>query len=86
MNILSISDLRSQLPSAVNEVSIYMKRILVSVSGKPKAVLISLEELESLEETAEIMSTPGAYESILEGSLQAKNKEGIALDEYVMNS
>ncbi|MDA1316968.1 MAG: type II toxin-antitoxin system Phd/YefM family antitoxin [bacterium] len=83
MNILSISDLRSQLPTAVADVSTYMKRIAVSVSGKPKAVLISIDELESLEETAEIMSAPGAYESIMKGSAQAKKGEGITLDEYI---
>lgn len=81
--MLSISDLRSQLPSAIENVSAYMQRIVVSVSGKPKAVLISIDELESLEETAEIMSTEGAYESIREGSKYAQKGEGITFEEYV---
>lgn len=58
-----------------------MKRFVISVSGKPKAVVLSLEELESLEETAEILSTPGAYKKIKTGLCQAKKKKGLPLED-----
>lgn len=79
MDTIAISDFRSNLPSLINQVSEYMKRFVISVSGKPKAVVMSLEELESLEETAEILSDPTAYKKIKIGEKQAKLKKGILL-------
>lgn len=64
MDTIAVSYLRANLPSLIKQVSENLKRFIVTVSGKPKAVVISLDELESLEETAEILSTPGAYKSI----------------------
>lgn len=81
MTYIAISDLRSNLPRIIDEVSTHMKRVIVSVSGKPKAVVLSLEELESLEETAYILSIPGAYEKIKQGEKEAKKGKGILLED-----
>ena len=75
-NLISISDVRANLPELVTQVSNTMGRIIITVNGQPKATLVSAEELESLEETAEILSIPGAKESILRGLKQAKKKQG----------
>ena len=53
---------------------------LRTISGKPKAVLLSLEELESLEETAEIFSIPQALQKIKKGSAEIKKGKFITLD------
>jgi prevent-host-death family protein len=78
MNTIAISKFRSDLPQLIDDVSSYMKRLVITVSGKPKAVVLSLEELESLEETAEISAIPGARQSILKGLKQAKKGQGIS--------
>ncbi len=80
MDTIAISDLRANLPRLVNQVAERFRRFVVTVSGRPKAVLISLDELESLEETAEILSLPGAYEKIKKGAVETKKGEGITLD------
>lgn len=77
MNTIAISQFRSNLPKLINEVDTYMKRLVISVSGKPKAVVLSLDELESLEETAEVLVILGAKKSILIGLKQAKKRQGI---------
>ncbi|MFH0979654.1 MAG: type II toxin-antitoxin system Phd/YefM family antitoxin [Candidatus Roizmanbacteria bacterium] len=77
MNTISISQFRSNLPKLIDEVDTYMKRLVISVSGKPKAIVLSLDELESLEETAEILAIPGAKQSVLRGLKQAKKRQGI---------
>lgn len=82
MDTVAISDFRSNLPKLINKVSEQLERIVVTVSGKPKAVVISPEELESLEETAEILSTPGAYKKIMKGVKEAKKGKGIPLSEF----
>lgn len=79
MDTVAISDLRSNLPDIINKVSKNLSRIVVTVSGRPKAVVLSLEEIESLEETAEILSIPNAYEMIKKGEKQAKKSQGILL-------
>ena len=78
---VSISDARSNLPNLVTQVSNNLARIIITVNGKRKATLISSEELESLEETAEILSIPGAKASITRGLLQVKKKKGIPLSQ-----
>ena len=81
MDTIAISDLRANLPNLVSEVGEKLKRLIITVSGKPKAVLLSLDELESLEETAEVLSIPGALEKIKKGAIEAKKGKGILLSE-----
>ena len=66
-NTIAISDLRSNLPGFIKRVSGNLERFIVTVSGKPKAVVISADELESLEETAEILAIPKALQEIKKG-------------------
>ena len=80
-NLISISEARTNLPELVNKVSNNLSRIVITVSGQPKATLISAEELESLEETTEILSIPGAEKSIIEGRRQAGQGKGVSLSE-----
>lgn len=80
-NLISISDAREKLPNLVSRVSKYMDRVIITVKGQPKATLISAEELESLEETAEILAIPGVEKSIKQGIKEAKKGLGIPLSE-----
>lgn len=78
VNIISISNAREKLPTLVDKVSEGLERFLITVNNQPKAVMLSLEELESLEETLEIMAIPGATKSIKKGLNEAKMGRGIA--------
>ncbi len=75
-NLMSISDVRANLPDLVAKVSNTLGRVTITVNGQPKAILVSSEELESLEETAEILAIPGAKKSIKEGLKEAKKSQG----------
>lgn len=81
MNTVAISDFRSNLPALINHVSNRLERLVITISGKPKAVVISPEELESIEETAEILAIPNAYEKIMKGASEAKKGKGILLSQ-----
>lgn len=83
MNTISISEARNQLPNLIKNISKYMSRAYITVNGKPKAALLSMEELESIEETAEILAIPGARESILKGTKEIENGEYVTLDELL---
>ncbi|MBI2405496.1 type II toxin-antitoxin system prevent-host-death family antitoxin [Candidatus Microgenomates bacterium] len=80
-NILSVSDARAKLPRLVKEVNKNMDRVLITVKGQPKVAVLSVEELESLEETAEILAIPGALASTKRGLKQAKKRQGTLLSE-----
>ena len=80
-NQIPISDARANLPDLVDRVSKYLDRVVITVNGKPKATLVSAEELESLEETAEILAIPGAKESIKKGKKQIKEGKFVYLSD-----
>lgn len=80
---MSISDVRAKLPELIKKVSKYDSRVTITVGGKPMAVIVSAEELASWEETAEIMSIPGAKKSIVEGIKEAKEGKGTPLDKVL---
>ncbi|MCH7641429.1 type II toxin-antitoxin system prevent-host-death family antitoxin [Patescibacteria group bacterium] len=82
-NILAISQARAKLPSLVKKASENLERFFITVNGIPKAVVISAEELESLEETAEILATSRARSSIKKGVLEAKKGKGTPLRELI---
>jgi antitoxin YefM len=78
-NLISISDARADLPDIVAKISKNMDRIIITVNGQPKATLISAEELESIEETAEVLAIPGVKQSAIRGLRQAKKGQGVSL-------
>lgn len=81
-DLITISEARANLPSLINKVSEGLNRFMITVNNKPKAVVMSVEELESLEETAEILSIPGALKAIKTGHRQAQKRKGITLEEF----
>jgi len=76
-NFIPVSDARANLPSLVNKVEKNLERVVISVNGKPKVVMLSMEELESLEETAEVLAIPNIKKDI------AKSKKQIKKDQYI---
>ena len=77
--LMSVSSARANLPDLVNRVNIGMDKITITVNGQPKATLVNTDELESLEETAEVLAIPGAKNSIFEGLKQAKKGSGVSV-------
>ena len=80
-NYIAISDARSKLPQLIEKVDENLERFVITVNGKPKGVLLSLEELESIEETNEILAIPGALEDIKKGQEQIKKGQFVKLSD-----
>lgn len=70
--IIPISEVRSQLPALVNQVSDLSQRILITVKGKVKAALVSPDEIESMDTTTEILNDPIAMRNIRQGLKEIK--------------
>ncbi len=72
-NLISISNARAILPDLVEKVNEKLERVVITVSGKPKVVMVSMEELESLEETAEIFAeNPNIIKDLKKSEKQIK--------------
>jgi prevent-host-death family protein len=56
MTTMSLADAKAQLSRLIARVSGQHERVYVTVHGKPSAVLLATEDLESLEETIEILA------------------------------
>lgn len=80
-NIIPISEVRANLPKIVDEISKTDNRIIITVKGRGKVVMLSKEELEAIEETAAILAIPGARQSIKRGEKQIKEGKFIRLSE-----
>lgn len=90
MNIINLSDARANLPSLIKKLNNGFDRFIVTVNNKPGAVLIAADELEALEETAEVSTIPGLYESIKKSRQEmGKKNKGIDLSglekKYTLN-
>ncbi len=82
-NLISISDARATLPDLVSKVNKNMDRITITVNGQPKATLVSAEELESLEETAEILAIPNIKKDLAKSRKQIKEGKFITFEELL---
>lgn len=79
-NIIAISDARAKLPDLVTRIDKNLERAVITVNGQPKVAMLSIDELESLEETAEVLSTiPGIKKDIEESRKQIKKGQFVPL-------
>lgn len=62
--VLPLAEIKKRLSEIVDGVEDRHDRVVLTRNGRPAAVLISPAELESLEETLEILSNPKALRAI----------------------
>jgi prevent-host-death family protein len=67
MKTLPLSEVKAQLSRLIDEVSSRDERVTITRNGKPVAVLVSLDESESWQETAAIRSDAELVEEIRAG-------------------
>jgi prevent-host-death family protein len=75
---LPLAEIKKRLSEMVDKVEQHHDRIVLTRRGRPAAVLISPDDLESMEETLELLSTPGALAEIKQA--QAEIDEGLGIN------
>lgn len=55
---MALKDVKNRLSEVVDQVEREHDRVVITKHGRPAAVVVSIDDLESLEETLEIMSRP----------------------------
>jgi antitoxin YefM len=79
---LSLASVKARFSELVDRVERQQDRVVVTRNGKPAAVLISADDLESLEETLAVMSDRSLAAQIRESAKQAASGEsGASLDD-----
>jgi antitoxin YefM len=79
---LPLSSVKAHLSELVDRVEDQHERVVLTRNGKPAAVLISHDDLESLEETLSILSDPATMAQIYESEKAlADGEQGTTLAE-----
>lgn len=60
----SLADVKAHLSEIVDLVESQHERVIITRNGRPAAVLISPQDLENLEETLDLLATPGIMDDI----------------------
>ena len=60
----SLADAKAHLSEIIDLVESQHERVVITRHGKPVAIIMSPGDLEGIEETLDILSTPGALDEI----------------------
>jgi antitoxin YefM len=66
MRSLTVTEVKARLNELVDEAESTHEQIMITKHGRPAAVIVAAEDLESLQETVYWLSQPGIRESIAE--------------------
>ena len=79
---MALRDVKNRLSEVVDQVEREHDRVVITKHGKPAAVVISVDDLTSLEETLEIAGRPKLMEQIRDslGELAAGETEVLTKD------
>jgi antitoxin YefM len=80
---MPFSDAKAHLSELADRVEQEHDRILVTRNGRPSFILISPDDLESLEETLDILRDPQLTRSIARSRREAASGERIPLRDHV---
>jgi prevent-host-death family protein len=76
MTSLPLAEVKAHLSELVGRVSNEHERLTVTVHGRPSAVLLAVEDLESLEETIAVLSNADALRDLAEAEAEIARGEG----------
>ncbi len=76
MTMISVSEMKDTLSEVLNRAAYGQERIIVASRGKPKAAVISVEDLQLLEELEDAVAAHEALE-------EHEHGEAISLEELI---
>ncbi len=79
--VLPLAEVNAKFSEMVDRVEQQHERITVTRNGRPAAVLMSAEELDTLEDTLELLSDPAAMAEIQEARLEVRAGRTVPADE-----
>ena len=81
MTTISLAEAKARLSAVLDEVRDTHERVVITRNGRPEAVILAVSDLEALEETLDLLSTPGALEEIRAAEAEIARGEAIDAEE-----
>jgi antitoxin YefM len=81
MTTISLADAKARLSAVLDEVRDTHERVVITRNGRPEAVILAVSDLEALEETLNLLNTPGALEDIRAAEAEIARGEAIDAEE-----
>ncbi|HEY2306129.1 MAG TPA: type II toxin-antitoxin system Phd/YefM family antitoxin [Streptosporangiaceae bacterium] len=81
MTVIPLADAKARLSAVLDEVRDTHDRVVITRNGRPEAVIMSVSDLEALEETLDLLSTPGALDGIRAAEAEIASGEAIGAEE-----
>lgn len=81
MSTLPLGEVKAHLSELVSRVHDHHERITVTVHGRPSAMLISVDDMERLEETLSILSDPATLRRLADSDAELARGEFVTADE-----
>ena len=78
---LPLAEIKKRLSEIVDGVETRHDRVVLTRHGRPAAVIMSPDDLESLEETLEILSNPNAVRAIRKAEAEIDKGKALGADE-----
>ena len=76
---LPLADVKNRLSEVVDRLEREHGRVVITKHGRPAVVMLSVEDLESLEESLEILSSPALLAEIREAEAEVARGKAVAL-------
>ena len=86
MTTTSLATVKAKLSAFIDEIEATHERLVITRNGEPAAVLISVDDLASLEETIAILSDPEAMAEIAEAQAAVAAGDVVPLDQVQMRT
>ena len=84
MSTLSLAEVKAHLSELVSRVQTEHDRVTVTVHGKPSAVLLAPEDLESLEETIAVLSNDALVSQLISAEAEIADGKGETLEQLTV--
>jgi prevent-host-death family protein len=78
---LPLAEIKKRLSEIVDGVEQKHDRVVLTRNGRPAAVILSPDDLESLEETLAILSNPGARQEIRQAESEIDKGDVVGADQ-----
>ena len=83
MQTLPLAAVKASLSSIVDQVEGTHERVMITRNGRPAAVVVSVDDLESLEETLSILSDPAARQRLAAADREVAAGDVVGEDELL---
>ena len=82
---MALKDVKNRLSEVVDRIEREHDRVVITKHGRPAAVVLSVADLESLEETLDVLASPGLIGQIRDSlaELERESAQTLSKDEVL---